>query len=63
MKHSATFSPQEKVKIWLDLCDFTFRLMDSSLDDHQLEKRLRRMRDEDIRGHNEFLTRLGELNQ
>lgn len=61
MKHSVRFSKEEKINIWLDLCDFTFRLMASSLDKRQLENRLSRMREEDVKSHREFLSRLGNI--
>jgi hypothetical protein len=60
MKHFVKFNREEKINIWLDLCDFTFRLMANSLDERQLEKRLARMREEDLKRHREFLSRLGE---
>jgi len=61
MKHSVRFSKEEKINIWLDLCDFTFRLMAGSLDKRQLENRLSRMREEDVKSHREFLSRLGNI--
>ncbi len=61
MKHPLKYSSQEKVEIWLDLCDLTFRLMASSLNPEQLENRLHRMREEDVKSHRNFLTRLGKI--
>ncbi len=63
MKHTLQLSPREKIRIWLDLSDFSFRLMSAALGEEQLEERLGRMREEDLRGHRNFLTRLGELNR
>ena len=46
---------------WLELRKFTSLLMASGLEPRQLETRLRRMRADRLREHQEFLTRLGKL--
>lgn len=63
MRHPLELSPEEKIKIWLDLCDFTYRLMKNGLGNKQLEKRLHFMREADIKGHATFLTNLGKIDQ
>lgn len=44
MRRALHLSEGARVSAWLDLCDFTFRLMKSSLGDKALEQRLKRMR-------------------
>lgn len=61
MKHEVELSAEERVQAWLDLCEFNLRLMESALDRPRLEERFSRMREDDLRGHREFLRRLGEL--
>ena len=61
MKHLVKFNSREKIHIWLDLCDFTSRLMAAGLNKEQLDKRLRRMREETVKGHQGFLARLGKI--
>jgi hypothetical protein len=62
MQHpSPQFLPEERLNAWLELREFTSLLMASSLDPSQLETRIRRMRDDRLREHREFLTRLGNL--
>ncbi len=60
MKHEINLTPEDRVQAWLDLCDFSLRLMESALSPSRLEERFRRMREENLRGHREFLRRLGE---
>lgn len=63
MEHEVKLSPEKRVQAWLDLCDFHLRLMESALDQPRLEERFLRMREENLRGHREFLRRLGELGE
>lgn len=51
MKHAVKLSPQDKAQVWIDLCDFSLRLMESALDRSRIEEKFRRMREEDLRGH------------
>ena len=44
MRHRVKLTREEKAKIWLELCDFSFRLMQSALTPGQLAARLARMR-------------------
>lgn len=60
MKHDLHLSSGEKVSAWLDLCDFALKLMESSIDSDRLEARLRRVRDETLAGHTNFLVNLGK---
>jgi hypothetical protein len=45
MRHRVKLTREEKAKIWLELCDFSFRLMQSALRSGQLAARLKRMRE------------------
>ena len=54
-------SARERVSAWLDICDFTLQLMSGSMDKQRLEKRLRRMREDEVTAHKRFLTRLGKI--
>lgn len=44
MRHAVKLTKEEKVKIWLDLCDFSFRLLRKALSPRQLEHKLQKMR-------------------
>jgi len=44
MQHRIKLTAREKINIWLDLCDFSFRLMKSTLNITELEKRLKKIR-------------------
>lgn len=63
MKHKVELSARERVNAWLEICDFTFRLMSASLDKRRLEKRLRRMREDNVAAHKRFLSRLGMISR
>lgn len=63
MKHTLKLTPEERIAVWLDLCDFTFRLMKGGLDKEHLERRLHRMRGEKIKANKAFLTNLGKVSR
>jgi len=44
MRHEVKLSKQEKIRIWLDLCDFTYTLMQKALSAKQLAKKMKRLR-------------------
>ena len=45
MKHKLKLTNKEKIKIWLDLCDFSFNLMRKALGSHKLAGKLQRIRE------------------
>ena len=48
MQHKQKLTAEEKFNIWLDLCDFTFRLMKDNLPPAKFKKRLKKMRQEHL---------------
>lgn len=44
MRHAVKLNKEEKARIWLDLCDFSFRLMQKALSAGQLAQKLEKMR-------------------
>ena len=61
MQHRLKLTVREKIKIWLDLCDFSWRIMKSALSKADLKKRLEMMRKEHIEDDRRILRRLGKL--
>ncbi len=61
MKHELKLNPEERVKAWLALCDFTLRLMSATLDKGRLEQRLGKIREEHLKSREAFLANLGKV--
>lgn len=61
MRHAVKLTKEEKVKIWLDLCDFSFRLMRSALSPKELRRKLKRIRELHWKEDQRMLTALGRI--
>jgi hypothetical protein len=61
MRHNIKLSIKEKINIWLDLCEFSLRLMESSMSKKELNKRLKKMRNEHLKRDRVILENLGKL--
>ena len=56
MYHKLKLSSEEKIKTWLNLCDFTFELMEKNLGKRDFLKRLKKIREDQVKA-NYFLLR------
>ncbi|MBI4801655.1 MAG: hypothetical protein HY796_03930 [Elusimicrobia bacterium] len=61
MQHKIKLTAREKINIWLDLCDFSFRLMKNALSVTELEKRLKKIRQAHLKEDRLFLLKLAGL--
>lgn len=61
MHHKVKYAQNEKIKIWLDLCDFSLKLMKSALSSSGFKKRIIRMRKEHQEDNRRFLVAMGRL--
>jgi len=44
MRHKLKLSVRERIRAWLDLCDFSFRLMRGALGEKGLRKKIEKLR-------------------
>jgi len=58
MQHNIRLSVQEKIKIWLDLCDFSYKLMEQNLSKKELHERLKKLREEHLRNDVQMLKKI-----
>ena len=56
MYHKLKLSSQEKIEAWLNLCDFTFELMEKNLGKRDFLQRLKSIREDQVKA-NCFLLR------
>ena len=63
MQHKVKFTKEEKIRKWLELCDFSYRLMASALSKDELARRLKKMREEHVENDHNVLKYLGKLKQ
>jgi len=63
MRHEVKYTQKEKFKIWLDLCDFTYKLMQSALSPAELKKKRERMRERHLEENQRVLEVLGGVNK
>lgn len=62
MHHALKFrNSEEKINIWLDLCDFTFQLMKSSLPRAKLRERLKEIREAHLKEDQLILSKLARI--
>jgi hypothetical protein len=61
MRHPLKLTREEKINIWLDLCDFSFKFLKSNLSAAKLQKRLRIIRQEHLRDDYLLLSKLADL--
>lgn len=61
MHHKIKMTRKEKFKIWLELCDFTFRLMQRALSPRRLALKLQRMRAFHLEEDRRMLESLGRV--
>lgn len=61
MQHDLRLSSKEKIEIWLDLCDFSFKLMRAALSKRELKKRLNQMRRAHLEDDYLILSKLAKL--
>lgn len=62
MQHRIKFKNlEEKIKIWLDLCDFCFALMKNSLPSKEFKKRLKKIREAHLEKDLLILSKLAKL--
>lgn len=61
MRHKIKLSVKEKIRRWLELCDFSFKLMQRALTPKELAKRLREMREEHLKRDSRILRNLAKV--
>ncbi|MFH1710320.1 MAG: hypothetical protein ABH860_04525 [bacterium] len=61
MRHEIKFTKEEKIGKWLELCDFSYRLMASALSKAELARRLKKMREEHVENNRNILRYMGKL--
>lgn len=59
MRHDVKHTKEEKARIWLDLCDFTYKLMQSALTPAELAKKRKIMRERHLEENRRVLEVLG----
>ena len=62
MYHKSKLSNQEKIKAWLDLCNFTFKLLEDNLEKEEMIKRFKKMRQEHLYVNYSILKRMSKVN-
>ena len=60
MRHKVKYTKKEKIMIWLDLCDFSYKLMKSALGGKKLRERLEKMRKEHLENDHRILKGLAK---
>jgi hypothetical protein len=63
MKHKLKLRVEEKVRRWLELCDFTYNLMKKNLSSKEFKKRLERIREEHLERDYRLLKSLAKNDQ
>ena len=61
MYHKVELSTQERIMAWLNLCDLTFKLLKDNLEEKELRRRLKTMREERIRANYSILKGLSKI--
>ena len=61
MQHKLKATAREKINIWLDLCDFTFHLMQNNLSAEELSNRLKKIRQAHLKKDYLILSKLAKL--
>ena len=59
MKHNVKLTIKEKINIWLDLCEFSSKLMESAISKKECNDRMKRMRDEHLKRDRIILEKIG----
>lgn len=60
MRHPLKLSKKEKFRQWLELCDFTYKLMQENLSKGQLKQKLAKMRKEHLQADYSLLSKLAK---
>lgn len=60
MQHALKLTAREKTNVWLDLCDFTFKLLKSNLSAKGLSRRFRKIRQDHLEEDYLILSRLSK---
>lgn len=60
MEHKARLSEKEEIDVWLDLCDFGYKVMTQNLTDSQFKDRLKKMRQKHLKKDLRILKILSE---
>jgi len=61
MRHKIKLSISEKIRAWLELCDFSFQLMKRNLKPRELARRLKKMKEEHEEKNYRILKGLAKL--
>ncbi len=61
MRHELNLTVKERINIWLDLCDFSLRLMKTNLSLKQFNMKLYRIREKHLRDDYKLLIKWSEL--
>lgn len=61
MKHNIRLTTKERINIWLDLCEFSSRLMEKTMSKKELNRKVERMRSEHLRRDKIILEKIGRL--
>ena len=61
MRHNIRLSTEEKINIWLDLCEFSLMLMQKTMSKKKLNEKMERMRSEHLKRNRIILEKIGRL--
>lgn len=61
MYHKLRLSIQERIKAWLDLCDFSLKLLEDNMDKKRVELKLKRMREDHLKTDYSVLSGLSRI--
>lgn len=61
MYHKIKLSTNEKIKAWLSLCDFTYKLLKDNFGEKRLRQILKKMRDGRLEVNYSILKRLARV--
>lgn len=61
MKHKINRSHNEKLKAWIDICDFSFRVMEKTLSKEEIEKRINKIKILHSENNKHIFTALGKI--
>lgn len=61
MRHKQKLSLKEKIRRWLELCDFTYSLMKRNLSPKEFEMKLERLRQEHLERDYRLLRNLAKV--
>ncbi len=61
MYHNLPENPEKRIEIWLELCDFTYKLLKDALSPEEFKKRLEWMRKDHLGRDYKILDKLASI--